>query len=134
MLRWEMAVVKKAKKKKSNPNKVDPKKERIFKTLVELFPSFGYQVRREELKRGPGWRASSGCCRKLDEKIVFVDRRSSQEDQIAFLLKEILALGLTESSEAYQALDEEHKGDLAKLLGKNRGPEPQQQSLEAQSF
>ena len=69
-------------------------KERIFKGLTQLFACNGFKVRREELKRGPGWAVSSGCCRKMEEKLVFVDRRTPLDDQIAFLVQSFIKADL----------------------------------------
>lgn len=65
--------------------KQDPKKEAAFKLLVQQFQDAGFQVRREELKRGLGWRAASGNCTAMGEQIIFVDRRLSQDEQIEVL-------------------------------------------------
>lgn len=67
---------------------VDPRaveKENRIKELCLNLRAAGVVVRREELKRGHGWRAVSGNCRLNQEPIVFVDRRSSLEEQLAFL-------------------------------------------------
>ena len=67
---------------------VDPRageKENRIKELCVSLRAAGVVVRREELKRGHGWRAVSGNCRLKQEPIVFVDRRSSLEEQLAFL-------------------------------------------------
>lgn len=37
------------------------------------------------MKRGHGWRAISGTCQALGEKLVFIDSRLNLDDQIAFL-------------------------------------------------
>ena len=49
----------------------------------------GFTVRREELKRGPGWRAVSGVCRANDRRFIFVDRHLTYDDQILFLASKI---------------------------------------------
>lgn len=72
----------------------DPQKESLFNKLSGILAAAGYTVRREELKRGLGWRATSGSCRALDRRLVFVDRRLSQDEQIAFLQSRIMTLGL----------------------------------------
>ena len=109
-----MPVVKKAKRSTSRTS--DPNKERIFKGLSTLFSSQGYNVRREELKRGPGWRASSGSCRKVDERIVFVDKRSPIEDQIGFLVQEIMSLNISHDEESLSVLPEESRELVASVL------------------
>ncbi len=63
----------------------DPVKEGRIAALVAELLAQGVVVRREELKRGLGWRASSGACRVFDQNTLFVDRRLGVDDQIAFL-------------------------------------------------
>lgn len=75
----------------------DAKKEASFRELVEILADAGYAVRREELRRGPGWRAVSGACRCEKDAIIFVDRRLSQDDQVEFLVMRIKELGLSVS-------------------------------------
>lgn len=60
-------------------------KENRIKELCAQLKAAGVSVRREELKRGHGWRAVSGNCRVKQEPVVFVDRRSPLEEQLAFL-------------------------------------------------
>lgn len=68
----------------------DPKQERVIKGFSELLASLGIVVRREELKRGLGWRAQSGKCKAQDSKMLFVDRRSLLSEQAAVLSQAIL--------------------------------------------
>lgn len=63
----------------------DPVKEGRIASLVAELLSRGVVVRREELKRGLGWRALSGACRVFEQNTLFVDRRLGVDDQIAFL-------------------------------------------------
>lgn len=86
----------------------DSKKEKIFKILSQILADAGYVVRREELKRGFGWKVVSGTCRLKDDKIVFVDRRMSQEDQLSFLSAKIVTLGISVTAEHTQELSELH--------------------------
>lgn len=82
-------------KKKSSKNSVlsrDPAKESIFRSLVGILADCGVEVRRQELRRGPGWRAISGTCRLKDKPLVILDRRMSQDDQISFMIDKILDL------------------------------------------
>ena len=88
-----MAVV--SKQRKGAQAAQSKEKERIFRALSSLFAANGFKVRREELKRGPGWSVASGCCRKMEEKLVFVDRRSSLDDQIAFLVQSFIKAHLS---------------------------------------
>ncbi len=87
-------------KKSKNTEVRDPKKERLFRELTDVLARSGVQVRREELKRGFGWRAISGSCRLNDSKFIFVDRRMSQDEQITFLRAKLESLGLTETSKS----------------------------------
>ena len=109
-----MPVVKKPKPKTTRS--IDPSKERIFKGLSSLLACQGYSVRREELKRGPGWRALSGSCRKIDEKIVFVDKRSSIDEQIGFLIQELMSLKIACDEVSLAALPEEFREPVASAL------------------
>jgi hypothetical protein len=84
-----MEIIKKKKRSGRRTEKKDPKKEARFKELSKELTDQGYQVRREELKRGLGWRVTSGACRVEKERLIFVDRRLSQADQVEFL-EEIL--------------------------------------------
>jgi hypothetical protein len=67
----------------------DPKKEQEFSVLAEELRGLGFTVRRENLKRGHGWKAVSGCCTANGERLIFVDRTLSQDDQIAFLMVQL---------------------------------------------
>lgn len=83
------------------------KKEKVFKELVALVGEAGYVVRREVLKQGLGWRALSGSCRAESNRIIFVDRRLPQNDQISFLLSKIAAVGMSFNPEQLARLPEE---------------------------
>ena len=63
----------------------DPKKESLIKELIASLQEQGVDVRREKLKTGPGWKVTSGSCRLEEKRIVFVDSRLTQDDQIEFL-------------------------------------------------
>ena len=87
-----MAVRRSSKSQKSVSR--DPEKECVLKGLSAALQGAGYAVRREKLKRGPGWRVVSGMCRALDQnaapqRLIFVDRALSQDDQISFLVGRI---------------------------------------------
>lgn len=107
--------IKKVKKNAGRPRK-DPKKEFIFRKLVEALKSGGYTVRREELKQGPGWRVVSGACRFHADTVIFVDRRLTQEDQIAFLVSQMVNRNLTVSEETLAELPEEFAATLRAAL------------------
>ena len=66
----------------------------------------GFTVRREELKQGPGWRAVSGSCRLEEQRLVFIDRKLPQDDQITFLIQRLTALGIKIDPEKFAALPE----------------------------
>ena len=63
----------------------DYEKEGVFKQLCSELESAGFEVRREELKSGFGWKVVSGSCRANEQRLIFVDRRLSQQEQINFL-------------------------------------------------
>ncbi len=52
-------------------------------------------MRREELKRGHCWRAVSGACRSMSQRIVFVDSRLSPSEQVAFLGMKVRELAIS---------------------------------------
>ena len=72
----------------------DPKKDAVFRDLSLELGQAGYEVRREKLKRGHGWKVVSGSCRALENNLIFVDQRLSQDEQIEFLKSKISELGL----------------------------------------
>ncbi|RMG43368.1 MAG: hypothetical protein D6719_03970 [Candidatus Dadabacteria bacterium] len=82
------------KKVKTARYKRDPKKEALLKELSQIITDAGYTVRREKLKQGHGWRVLSGCCRAEENRMIFVDRRLSLDDQLAFLVSRITALNI----------------------------------------
>jgi hypothetical protein len=90
----------------------DPKKESTIQGLCTRLVDAGFTVRREELKRGLGWKAVSGRCRALEQRLVFVDRRLSQDEQIAFLQGMLTTLGVDASPEAGEVSDQEHVAQL----------------------
>lgn len=80
-----IAIIKKAKRKKSlRPSWSDTQTAR-YKELVAQLEQLGYVTRREELKRGHCWKVLSGACRSLSQRLIFVDSRLSPDEQIAFL-------------------------------------------------
>ncbi len=82
-----MKMIKKAKRK---PTQVrDPKKEIIFRLLARQLEGQGFDVRRELLRQGHGWKVSSGSCSADGKRYLFVDRRLTQDEQISFLLNQI---------------------------------------------
>lgn len=92
--------------KVKKPTQKDQTKERIFKELSSILEGAGFVVRREELKRGYGWKVVSGSCRLVEDKIIFIDRRMTQEDQLSFLTGRILALGVTPSEDQRNRLSD----------------------------
>ncbi len=83
----------------SSKEAYDPKKESLFKELSSTLAAAGYSVRREKLKAGPGWRAISGSCRAEEQKLIILDSRMPQNDQITFLSKKIEELGISSKAE-----------------------------------
>jgi hypothetical protein len=92
----------------------DPKKEGVLKALAGIIEKAGVVVRREELKRGPGWKATSGFCRHNDSPIIFVDRLLPQDDQINFLLDKISELKIEASGQESEGLPESIQHRLAR--------------------
>ncbi|MDZ4784539.1 MAG: hypothetical protein SGJ02_00530 [bacterium] len=87
-------IIKKKRVRKGLAVIKDPKKEAVFKGLSSVLGRSGFLVRREELKRGPGWKATSGFCRHNDSKTIFVDRLLPQDEQISFLVEQIQELSI----------------------------------------
>lgn len=90
-------------------------KERLtsqIKAISLFLEQEGYTVRREELKRGLGWRASSGVCRTVESKLVFVDRRATLTEQSSFLVETLRSVVASEPSK-FQRLPE----NLRTLIG-----------------
>lgn len=110
-------MIRKGKKKGAPARKHDKEKEGVFKALTSILSFYGYKVRREELKRGPGWTVSSGSCRKDEDRFVFVDRRSTIEDQLAFLVQTLLKSGINLTKDAIDQLPEDVRSTVASLLG-----------------
>ncbi|MCI5065528.1 hypothetical protein MRY87_07380 [bacterium] len=94
-----VGIARKTRKKKSNVKKLDPKKEELIRSLMSICGDAGYAVRREKLKRGPNWSVQSGLCAVHGETCVFVDRASSQDDQVDFLLSAVRDLEISVSEE-----------------------------------
>ncbi len=105
------------KKRRSRGNSIglvkDQKKEGILKALSSIIQKSGVEVRREELKRGPGWKATSGFCLHNQSPIIFVDRLLPQDDQINFLLDKIAELKITAALEDASDLPESIQRRLA---------------------
>jgi hypothetical protein len=85
-----MDILRKRTRKSMRPK--DSKKEATIRNLIEKLNEHGHSVRREELKRGLGWRVQSGICRADKDRLIFVDTRLTQDDQIEFLQSTILKL------------------------------------------
>ncbi|MBN8548416.1 MAG: hypothetical protein J0M12_03755 [Deltaproteobacteria bacterium] len=93
-------------KNKKNKLVRDPAKEKLFKELSEQLAQRGFTVRREKLKQGYGWKVVSGACQALGQRLIFVDQRMTQDDQISFLQARLLTLDsapATENSAAVPA-------------------------------
>lgn len=85
-------------------NAWDPHKDSIFKQLGEIVRAHGVIVRREDLKQGHGWKVMSGICRLEQERIIFVDRKLPQDEQITFLIQRMSAAGITPTPEQISTL------------------------------
>lgn len=83
----------------------DSRKDKVVRLLTDALKEAGYAVRREELKRGPGWKTVSGSCRLEDQKLIFVDKRMPIEEQAAFLLGQLNSLGISPSEELSKELN-----------------------------
>ncbi len=101
----------KGKKRKQAPKR-DAKKDSIFRLLSSFLSEAGCEVRREKLKQGAGWRVMSGTCQAFDKKMVFVDSRMDQDEQITFLITRIVELELDLTQEQLDQLP----GRVAKQL------------------
>lgn len=84
------------KTKKVQSQDKNPEKEGLIRDLIKSIEEKGVEVRREKLKQGPGWKVTSGACRLETKKIVFLDSRLPQDDQIEFL--KIKIDGLSDSA------------------------------------
>lgn len=108
-------------RKYRNSVKKDWAKEVVFRGLSEVLCQAGYTVRREALKQGFGFKVASGSCRaslqgnvqgnaqgaeKKSSKIIFVERRLSQDDQNSFLLARIRDFQVPVPSDALQQFPE----------------------------
>jgi hypothetical protein len=91
----------------------DQEKEAVFRLLAGALTGAGYQVRREKLKQGHGWKAASGSCRSFGDRLVFVERRMSQDDQIEFLISAIQDLKLSMEDDQFKTLPESVRLRLA---------------------
>lgn len=78
-------IIRKAKKRKSLRPSWTKEQDGRYRDLVTQLESKGFQVRREELKRGHCWKVVSGSCRSQSQKFIFVDSRLSPQEQISFL-------------------------------------------------
>ena len=97
---------KKSPRSTSRKNTWDPQKDNIFKQLADIMLSQGYAVRREELKQGHGWKVASGSCRLDQQRLIFVDRKRPQDDQIAFLAQRMKSAGIQISDEQLASIPE----------------------------
>lgn len=91
---------------RTDKNRFSQVKDKAFKVLAKLIEVKGFKVRREELKAGPGWRASSGACRARTDNLIFVERRLPQDDQLNFLIATAIEMGLVFSAEEMADLPE----------------------------
>lgn len=87
-----MVMIRKKKRRNTRSQVLprDPQKEKVYRSLTTILSDAGYTIRREELKRGSGWSATSGACIHQQTPHLFVDRRLTQDDQIAFLVERMI--------------------------------------------
>lgn len=78
-------IIRKAKKRKSFRPSWSKEQDARYKELVAELEAKGFQVRREELKRGHCWKVISGACRSLTQQLIFVDSRLAPQEQLTFL-------------------------------------------------
>ncbi len=78
-------IIRRAKKRKTTRPTWSKEQDQRFKELTAQLESKGFQVRREELKRGHCWKVISGSCRSLSQHLVFVDSRLAPNEQLSFL-------------------------------------------------
>lgn len=94
----------------------NPDDERAIKVLCQALRDAGFDVRREELKAGQGFRVISGSCRAFHQRLIFLDRRLSQGDQIEFLIARCQSLHVFLTSEAFRAIPEKWSARLRSLV------------------
>lgn len=93
MIKGDKSSKRSAAQKSALAKEERPKIE-LLKELISLLSAIGITVRREELKRGIGWRAVSGSCRALSERLIILDRQIALDEQIAFLLSKCQELAI----------------------------------------
>jgi len=79
-------------RKKKKISTYNPQSDKIINELANVLTNAGYEVRREKLKQGYGWKVLSGACQLEQKELIFVDRKLPQEEQISFLIGKMLAL------------------------------------------
>ena len=102
----------------------DYDKEVLFKVLAGVLERAGYTVRREELKRGPSWSVHSGVCRALDQRLIFVDRRISQDDQVALLSSYLTRLSLWIDPQEAERLSPKCREKVASMIRAEESAQP----------
>lgn len=83
-------IIRKAKKRKSFKPAWTKDQDAKYKEMVAELEQLGFNVRREELKRGHCWKVVSGSCRSLTQRFIFVDSRLAPQEQLSFLEAKIL--------------------------------------------
>ena len=79
-------------RKKKKISTYNPQSDKIINELANVLTNAGYEVRREKLKQGYGWKVLSGACQLEEKELIFVDRKLPQDEQISFLIGKLLAL------------------------------------------
>ena len=73
-------------RKKKKISTYNPQSDKIINELANVLTNAGYEVRREKLKQGYGWKVLSGACQLEQKELIFVDRKLPQEEQIKELI------------------------------------------------
>lgn len=61
-------------------------REQGLRGLCRVVSKYGFQIRREKLARGNGFRVKSGNCHYRGEKVFFLDRRLPADQQVNVLV------------------------------------------------
>jgi len=96
-------IIRKAKKRKSFRPSWTKEQDARYKELVVELEGKGFQVRREELKRGHCWKVISGACRSLTQQLIFVDSRLAPQEQLTFLEGQLVEVATPEPTEPMQS-------------------------------
>lgn len=105
------------------------KKLKILSDLLSKTQELGFQIRREKLKQGHGWRCMSGACLLNGQKVLFLDSKVSLDEQI-FFLSSWLA-GISEGADLELAVEPQMPNGLDGGMASNLNNQPNQPELAA---